>query len=48
MLAGEPDSFSGPRSNIFVSESSDGGSAARAALRQIFNKPQAQPLGQAS
>jgi hypothetical protein len=36
------------RSNILVSESGDGGSAASAAFRQILNKPQAQLLGQAS
>jgi hypothetical protein len=48
MLAGEPDFSSWPRSNILVSDSSDGGSAARAAPRQTLNKPQAQLLGQAS
>jgi hypothetical protein len=48
MLAGEPDSSSGPRSNILVSESGDGASAACAALGQIPDKPQAQLLGQAS
>jgi hypothetical protein len=50
MLAGESDSFSWPRSitaNILVSESSDRHSAARAAFRQILNKPRAQLLGQA-
>jgi hypothetical protein len=47
MLAGEPDSFSWPRSNTSVSESSDGGSAARAAPRHMLNKPQAQLLRQA-
>jgi hypothetical protein len=48
MLAGEPDSFSWPRNitaDISVSESSDRGSAARAARRQLFSKPQAQLLG---
>jgi hypothetical protein len=40
MLAGEPDFSSWPRSNILVSDSSDGGSAARAAPRQTLNKPQ--------
>jgi hypothetical protein len=51
MLAGEPDSCSWPRSitaNILDSESKDRGSAARAALRQTPNKPQAQLLCQAS
>jgi hypothetical protein len=50
MLAGEPDSFSWPRSitaNILVPDSSDRHSAARAALSQIRNKPRAQLLGQA-
>jgi hypothetical protein len=40
MLAGEPDSCSWLRSNILVSESSDGGSAARAAPRQILTNPE--------
>jgi hypothetical protein len=48
MLAGDPDSFSWIAANILASESSDHGSAARAAPRQILNKPQAQLLGQAS
>jgi hypothetical protein len=49
MLAGEPDSFIWPRSSILVSESSDGGSAARAVLRHILNnQTPAQLLGQAS
>jgi hypothetical protein len=42
MLAGELDSFSWPLSitaNILVSKSSDRGSAARAAPRQILDKP---------
>jgi hypothetical protein len=49
MLAGQPDSFSWPRTitaDFLASESSDRGSAARAALRQILNKPLAQLLGQ--
>jgi hypothetical protein len=51
MLAGDPDSFSWPRvitANVLGSESCDRSSAARAALRQIPNKPRAQLLGQAS
>jgi hypothetical protein len=48
MLAGDPDSFGWITATILVSESSDRGSAARAAPRQILNKPQAQLLGQAS
>jgi hypothetical protein len=51
MLAGEPDPFSWPGSitgSMLASESSDRGSAARATLRQIPNKPQAQLLGRAS
>jgi hypothetical protein len=51
MLSGGPDPFSSPRSitaSILGFESSDRGSAARAALYQIRNKPEAQLLGQAS
>jgi hypothetical protein len=51
MLAGEPDVFSWPRgitANVLVPESSNRGSAARAARREILNKPQVQLLGQAS
>jgi hypothetical protein len=48
MLAGEPESFSWPRSDMLVSEPGEGGSAARAAPRQTPNKPQAQLLAQAS
>jgi hypothetical protein len=48
LLAGEPDSYSWAGINILVSEAGDGGSAARAGLRQILDKPRAQRLGQAS